>query len=967
MVGRDNVTFTFMINDRQFVIKGKRMGAVLTEIQRSGDGAARSMNTYDKSVLNAGRSTAASAVNFQTATQGLLNLSTAIVQTYTSISNLDRANNRAKMSVIAVARAEDLLNNKIQRRNDMQAQGISSGGKYNNMLREISTATADLTVKQEKQKIEQAAVNDIYMLFASNIANVTISSLQTVGVLLGHERTARLGVVAATKLQSVVLSRHIGITEVSNAAVGKSIVRHQALTFAKIKGMVATKQYTAAVMAFTRAAWPLLAVTAAVTAAYLIYENNILGAKDKIDSLMGVEKSHLDVMKDERDQVDGLTESYDSLSGSIKKLTPVHKQYLEMMRDATLNTGNYKEAAKYQAQLLGGPSQGFSSPSGTGGQFGTGGIGSGGGFGVGSGVGSGSGGFSGGSSTASSSSISSPVAAAVENAAINNIVHRTNTPRGLSMDVQSPYNLGMISYDNGVRLIAEEAAEKKFSWFQQNFNQNQVSASGAINPYVKDPNTPSYLQTISSTNRFANNKPNTYSSTQSIIESSSMKTATPNPLGNKWDKLVFDALSSKKQFEALNALRDQAFKDGMLGMAQQYSWLANGVRYEGERAASKPSPMLDKDGNLKLDQGAGFFGADMANGIAHTQRTTGYTPTGMSKSINYGQDKGDGSGLAWYLQGRDEKFDINKGGEIFYGGTGGLDIAKHIRDGGSFGRNKYGGGNPFLDQLGRIQAEGLSFEKRNTQMARNSEFINRSSYWLNSKMNESQSSDMSRFRGQVTTPLWKLQRNTKTLSNFRNRVSRSNGFVNGLGGMMLNVINKLKGGPHIYSRGHQDIQGRGGKVSGSAVINKAIQYGIKGMPEWMDIINNIPSVNRESEDNMDQAREALSMAVSIASQYVSLVDNAKTTIGFSSTTLGKAHAAGFSGVGLYQNISLLAATKRTNFNNTEIIEESKSKLNLTNSQTFAIRFNATRGDTELQDRFRYVDQLEAMSSGTSPL
>jgi len=64
---------------------------------------------------------------------------------------------------------------------------------------------------------------------------------------------------------------------------------------------------------------------------------------------------------------------------------------------------------------------------------------------------------------------------------------------------------------------------------------------------------------------------------------------------------------------------------------------------------------------------------------------------------------------------------------------------------------------------------------------------------------------------------------------------------------------------------------------------------------------------------------------------------------------------------------LLSNTKRTNFSNTEIAEESKNKLNLTNSQTFAIRFNATRGDTELQDRFRYVDQLEAMSSGTSPL
>jgi len=193
-MARDNVTFTFNIDHRQFVVKGKQMGAVLVDLERKSTGAATGLTRTGNAAAGAGKNMAASAVNFQTATQGMLNLSTAAVQTFTSISNLDRANNRAKMSVIAVARAEDLRNNKLQRLNDMQAQGITSGGKYNNMLREISTATADLTVKSEKMKIEQAAVNDIYMLFASNIANVTISSMQTIAILLGRERSARLDI-----------------------------------------------------------------------------------------------------------------------------------------------------------------------------------------------------------------------------------------------------------------------------------------------------------------------------------------------------------------------------------------------------------------------------------------------------------------------------------------------------------------------------------------------------------------------------------------------------------------------------------------------------------------------------------------------------------------------------------------------------------------------------------------------------
>jgi hypothetical protein len=50
--------------------------------------------------------------------------------------------------------------------------------------------------------IEQAAVNDIYMLFAANVANVTISSLQTITILVGQEKVARIGATLATKLHS---------------------------------------------------------------------------------------------------------------------------------------------------------------------------------------------------------------------------------------------------------------------------------------------------------------------------------------------------------------------------------------------------------------------------------------------------------------------------------------------------------------------------------------------------------------------------------------------------------------------------------------------------------------------------------------------------------------------------------------------------------------------------------------------
>ena len=182
-MARDNVTFKFRIDLTQMTIKGKQAIKILEDIEMKSGKAAAGMSRMGTASAKSGQQTAAAAINFQTATQGMLNLSTAAVQTYTSISNLDRANNRAKMSVIAVARAEDLLANKLERQNTLRASGLAGSQKDINITKEIATAKADLTVKTEKMGIEQAAVNDIYMLFASNIANVTISSMQTIAIL----------------------------------------------------------------------------------------------------------------------------------------------------------------------------------------------------------------------------------------------------------------------------------------------------------------------------------------------------------------------------------------------------------------------------------------------------------------------------------------------------------------------------------------------------------------------------------------------------------------------------------------------------------------------------------------------------------------------------------------------------------------------------------------------------------------
>ena len=102
-MARDNVTFSFRIDSARASASIKELTRVLEKLGATSIQTGGKLNQTEKGVNNLGKSAASSAVNFQTGTQGLLNLSTAAVQTYTSISNLDRANNRAKMSIIAVA------------------------------------------------------------------------------------------------------------------------------------------------------------------------------------------------------------------------------------------------------------------------------------------------------------------------------------------------------------------------------------------------------------------------------------------------------------------------------------------------------------------------------------------------------------------------------------------------------------------------------------------------------------------------------------------------------------------------------------------------------------------------------------------------------------------------------------------------------------------------------------------------
>ena len=175
------------------------IGKTKHEVQQTG----QAMTNMAAQTNAAGQSATTAAVNFQTMSQGLLNLSTSVVQTATSFSNLDRARNRAAASEVAYARAEDLLMNKKTRLAEIEARGLGQTQKAINLRNELATATQDLAVKEEKMAIEQSAVTDVYMLFFANIANVGFSTMQTLVALLGQEKAARIASMLATKAHTV--------------------------------------------------------------------------------------------------------------------------------------------------------------------------------------------------------------------------------------------------------------------------------------------------------------------------------------------------------------------------------------------------------------------------------------------------------------------------------------------------------------------------------------------------------------------------------------------------------------------------------------------------------------------------------------------------------------------------------------------------------------------------------------------
>jgi len=885
-MARDNVTFRFNIDMAQMTVKGRQAIKILEEIELKAGKAGAGMTRMGSSAAKAGQQTAASAVNFQTATQGMLNLSTAAVQTYTSISNLDRANNRAKMSIIAVARAEDLLNNKRQRLQDMTDAGITSGGKYANMQREIATATADLTVKQEKQKIEQAAVNDIYMLFATNVANVTISSIQTMSVLLGHEKMAKLGSAAATKIMTFATWDNIRANRASSISMTGLAAGLGATRTGFTLSTVAVRLHTAALTGLKIALGPIGLIFIGISAAMLAYETNLGGVKDTINNLLGVKDPFEESLKRERELTQGLTGDTADFDNQLNKLPTTYSQALERMEEYRVKLLEVRDAQKLLAD-------------------------------------------------------STDILAGKQPLTLNQLAdfNRVSQPQKGKTFVQK---LTDILDPN--TYLPSAAAQQTVS---KTYNQFQIDVENLPEGFTKE-------------------EVEGYAVEYGIgLDFMSSAKRAEEFRAQQRDKMLAELHSGKSQVTGMlgsGPLSIQSVRD----FEKEFDPITSGNFFISDKPNKKYSDIL---GYEISDYEAGFLHSKAKRGGVELTKEE----REVVKLID--KEKGVDDDLL-----RDYDKNLRKLSnrefvkQVYNTDIGAIANVIDRNEAKRLGqlekdlipfRNTIGGQTDALLELinqqipaGRRTVESLDALAR----------VNKLTGGLiapDMKFGEGF------FKSTGATAAYQVPRGSiATPKSIRNAIRNKDGFNNSLGGLIMNELNSLKGsGQMVYSSAHRSLYKsrnfRG--VPGRDVIREAVRLGIKGNVEFMDMIKAIPDVDREADDNIQQAHAAIRQAETIANDYISMVNSAKSSIGFSDVILRRATAEGHSGASMYANIGLLSATKRTNFNNTEIIEESKSKLALTNSQIFAIRFNATRGDTELQDRLRYVDQLEAMSSGTSPL
>jgi len=993
MVGRDTVTFKFRLDakEMQRLIKAleadaSRFGAKMTKVGNDAQNAGRKIG-------QSGDNAAAAAVNFQTATQGIMNLGTAAAQTFTSVSNLDRAANRLAQANLGVARATDLMNNKELRLDELRQNGMANSKKAALLTNEIATARADLAVKTDKARIEEGALLDIQILFATNIANVMVSSIQTIKSMRDMQALSaiRAGIAESgliVKMKSLIFAQRA----VSLNAIG---------TTTAFKGMtLGIKGMTLSVRGLMIALGPIALIIGGVSLAMQAYEENWGGFKDSMQSALPFLKetnSDLDeaqrILEEDRIAMEGYTGAIDGLSGSLKDLSIPHRNYLEMMANAAINLGGNIELAKQYTKQLGEVKQaqiatGFSQPSFAGGQVGTGQVGT---------------GFVG--SSTSSSSTASGVSSAASHQPTSSIPQDTKLPTALdtasqSVDVAASYNDWYANH-----------ASKGISWSQYQSQHKPIKDISNLK-FTPSLGASAYTFTGTSFN------------------------VAPHPFGTPQQKNAFNFLPKKeRETMALQLLGQYQSSDdpAELMLAFQARELYDSIKNEKSNdikggadafneIMKKPTGFGDVDNRFlsgsefiksfkkyTQQEGPNQYRIDLDTPDVLTGRTQRASFTAnVNRLKKIVAEETLKAKLEQVNQGLISPFGMSKGREVPYGGIGGVEILKAVLGtqnglfssgtveterlnimGNYITRSGRVGEGSIIDKLRDLQVQSLLANDPNAFTKTSTNLGKHTMAQFNAMNRESNVSDMSRFRGQVSPSetLEILRRNAKTLADnkLRNQIIDRNTNQLRFGGTRVPGMEMWEEGAvtggyssaRAYSQasknqfyrqvdqsremlrffgggirettfgGGSNLRGEYSRVAKRAsAIRQALTSAGLGYKSGLGRIGSRPSARQIFQHDRDLA----------------------AIISFNNNQLAKANEinilqegfglTGFTG----SSLSLPSLQDRV-----ALEDERMKSIGLDRTEAFQIVDTVGRGREEIDDRVRFKDRLSSMSTGVSVL
>ena len=223
------------------------------------------------------------------------------------------------------------------------------------LTNELATARADLAVKTDKLKIEEGALLDIQLLFAVNIANVMISSLQTIKTLKELNIAVTIKDIFWEKIKNTVLTTQTTI-------YGKNAIATTAMSNA-------TKVATISTRGLIMALGPIGLAITGITVAMQAYNENWGGFRDIVQDLLPFlkDKKELldetnDILNSGRTSLDGYSTSLDKMRNGLSALDTPIKNWIVQLHQAALATDDValKTVAMQRiTQLTGGGGAGF--------------------------------------------------------------------------------------------------------------------------------------------------------------------------------------------------------------------------------------------------------------------------------------------------------------------------------------------------------------------------------------------------------------------------------------------------------------------------------------------------------------------------------------------------------------------------------------------------------------------------------